>query len=66
MQTIKNIVVETGEECKIDVDMLHDALTKLPAEIYLQLYHRMQTKVLGYPGFYGGCGAPIMDEEKAD
>lgn len=63
MQTIKNITAEIGEECRVDVDMLHDALTKLPAEIYLKLYHKMQVKVLGYPGFYGGC-ATIAEDEK--
>ncbi len=66
MQTIKHIKAELGEECKVDVDMLHDALTKLPAEIYLKLYHKMQEKVLGYPGFYGGCGAPSTEEEKME
>ncbi len=66
VRTIKNITAEEGEECNVDVDMLHDGLAKLPAELYLKLYHKMQVKVLGYPGFYGGCGAPITEEEKED
>lgn len=66
MQTIKNITVELGEECRVDVDMLNDALTKLPAEIYLKLYHKMQEKVLGYPPFYCGCGTPSIEEEKTE
>jgi len=66
VQTVKNITVELGEECKIDVDMLHDTLVKLPAEMYLKLYHKMQVKVLGYPGFYGGCSTPLMEEEKTE
>lgn len=66
MQTIRKIIAEAGEECEVDVDMLQDALTKLPAEIYLKLYHKMQEKVLGYPPFYCGCGTPIMEDEKTD
>ncbi len=66
METIRKIIAETGEECRVDADMLHNTLTKLPAEIYLQLYHKMQEKVLGYPPFYCGCGTPIMEEEKTD
>lgn len=63
MQTIKNIIVETGEECRVDVDVLHGALAKLPAEIYLQLYRSMQEKVLAYPTYFCGCGTPITEEK---
>jgi len=63
MQTIKHIKGEYGEECKVDVDMLHDDLTKLPAEMYLKLYHKMQEKVLGYPPYFCGCGTPIAEEK---
>lgn len=62
MQTIKNILAEGGEECKVDVDILHDTLTKLPADIYLKLYHKMQEKVFGHP-YWGSCGAPIAEED---
>lgn len=53
--TVKNITAEMGEDCNVDVDILHDTLSKLPAEMYLKLYHKMQEKVLGYPPFYNGC-----------
>lgn len=66
MQTIKNIIAETGEECKVDVDVLHETLEKLPAAIYIDLFHKMQTKIYGYPAFTswnGGCGCgPIEDK----
>lgn len=52
METVKNISIEPGslvinfgEDCAYDANALHDALTKLPAEIYLQLYQKMQEKV---------------------
>lgn len=63
MQTIKNIIVETGEECKIDLDVMHEALCKLPAELYVGLYHKMQTKILGYPYLYS-CGSGISTTEQ--
>ncbi len=49
MQTIKHIKAEIGEECRVDVDMLHETLAKLPAELYLKLYRKMQEKISGYP-----------------
>ncbi|NBH15361.1 hypothetical protein D3Z36_14530 [Lachnospiraceae bacterium] len=65
MQTIKRITAEIGEECNVDVDILHDALSKLPAEMYLKLYHKMQEKVLGYPYWNGGgCCGTIGDSQK--
>lgn len=63
MQTVKNIIAEHGQECRVDVDILHDALTKLTAGIYLKLYHKMQEKVVGYP-YWGACGTPITTEDK--
>ncbi len=65
MQTVKNILAEGGEECKVDVDILHDTLTKLPADIYLKLYHKMQEKVIGY-GYYAGCCAPPIEAENGE
>lgn len=64
LETIKNITVEMEGECKVNVDILHETLSKLPAEIYLQLYHKMQEKVLGYPPFYCGCSVPNVEEER--
>ncbi|MDE5966527.1 MAG: hypothetical protein K2G89_06815 [Lachnospiraceae bacterium] len=65
METLKTIQVEMGEECKIDIDILHDALAKMPAEMYLKLYHKMQEKVVGYP-YWGACGAPITTENETE
>lgn len=62
LETIKNITVEMGEECKVNVDILHETLAKLPAEIYLQLYQKMHEKVLGYPPFYCGCNVSKVEE----
>lgn len=62
MQTVKNILAEGGEECNVDVDILHNTLAKLPADIYLKLYHKMQEKVFGQP-YWGSCGAPITTED---
>ena len=59
MQTIKRILADAGEECEIDVDVLHETLSKLPAEMYLELYYRMQKKVTGYSPFYHSCCAPM-------
>lgn len=35
-------------------NVIHSKLLKLPAECYLNVYHKMQSKVLG--GIYNGCG----------
>lgn len=35
-------------------DDIHSELLKLPAECYLNVYHKMQSKITG--GFYNGCG----------
>lgn len=61
MGTVTNITAEMGEECKIDVDILHNTLEKLPADMYLDLFHKMQMKIYGYPAFSnfginGHCG----------
>lgn len=65
MQTIKKIIVEAGEECNIDVDVLHETLSKLPAEMYLDLFKKMQMKIYGYPAFSGwggGCAGTLEDK----
>lgn len=61
--TVKNITAEMGEDCNVDVDILHDILSKLPAEMYLKLYHKMQRKVLGEPYWGCNCGTPITESE---
>lgn len=43
---IERIVVESGTEpCDVDVNMLHEALLALPAEIYLRLYQMMKPRI---------------------
>lgn len=66
MQTIKNIIAESGEECKVDIDMLHDGLKKLPAEMYLDLFHKMYIGIYGYAPYmnYGGCCGTIGEESE--
>lgn len=64
METIKNIIAERGEDCKVDIDMLEDGLSKLPTTAYIELYHKMQTRLYGYPNFGGCCGT--IGESKPD
>ena len=46
MSNIVRIMAEAGNEpCKVDVDVLHDTLLKLPAEKYLELYRMMQVEM---------------------
>ena len=56
METIRNIIAEKGEDCKVDIDMLEDGLSKLPTAAYIELYHKMQIRLYGYPNFGGCCG----------
>lgn len=49
----EEIKVALEEECKVDVDILHDTLLKLPAEKYLDLYKRMYAKIYRFPLFSG-------------
>lgn len=67
METIKNITAETGEECKVDVEVLHETLTRLPAKIYFELYRKMYEKIYGMPPFLamgGGCCGTIGDSRE--
>ena len=45
METIKRITAEAGEECKVDIEMLHETLTKLPAKMYFELYRKIYEKI---------------------
>ena len=45
--TVTNMTVELGEQCKVEVEQLHNALLSLPADIYLELYRRMTDDI--YP-----------------
>ncbi len=64
METIKNITVERGEDCRVNIDMLEENLAKLPTAAYIELYHKMQTRLYGYPNFGGCCGT--IGESKSD
>lgn len=65
MLTVKNITAEAGEECRIDVDILHNTLAKLPAEMYLNLFRKMHMNIYGYPAAvnWGGCCGTLGDTE---
>lgn len=65
MQTVKNIMMIRGEECEVDIDVVHEWLTQLPAELYLKLYRKMQEKVIGYP-YYVGCCVPTTIENESE
>lgn len=64
METIKTIALEKGEDCKVDIDLLEDGLSKLPTAAYIALYHKMQTRLYGYPNFGGCCGT--IGESKSE
>lgn len=66
MKTIKNISIELGEECKVDVDILYKTLSKLPAEIYLELCRKMHMNIYGYPHVTncGGCCGAIGESKE--
>lgn len=67
---VKQIMAELGEECKVDVDILHETLLQLPAEKYLDLFKKIHEKIYGYPPFIawnncgGACGT--IEDEKAE
>ena len=68
MKTIKAIMAEMGDECEVDINLLHETLLKLPAETYLELYKKMYAKIYGYPpflGFNGGCCGTLGEEDNA-
>lgn len=56
METIKTITAEKGEDCRVNIDMLEENLAKLPTAAYIELYHKMQTRLCGYTNFGGCCG----------
>lgn len=67
METIKNITAEAGEECKVDIEILHETLAKLPAKMYFDLYRKMYKKIYGLPpflGFNGGCCGALGDRQE--
>lgn len=45
---ITEITAKVGEEeCKVDVEKLHEILLALPAEKYIELYHEMKSRIEG-------------------
>ena len=67
METIKHITAESVEECKVDIEMLHETLAKLPAKMYFELYRKMYEKIYGLPpflGFNGGCCGTIGEVQE--
>lgn len=67
METIKNITAEAGEECKVDIEILHETLAKLPAKMYFNLYRKMYENIYGLPpflGFNGGCCGTIGETQE--
>lgn len=66
MDIITNISVEMGEKCKVDVEILHESLLKLPTEKYLDLFKKMYGKIYGYQPFvnFGGCCGTIEDKSE--
>ena len=64
METVKNIMYKLGEDCEVDVESLESTLAKLPTAAYVELYHKMQIRLYGYPNFGGCCGT--IEEKKAE
>ena len=56
---ITEIIAKTGEEeCRVDVDKLHEALLLLPADKYIELYHEMRSRIEGKVVFLDDNGKP--------
>lgn len=45
MKEIKFVIPEQGEKILCNADELHNELLKLPAEMYVSLYHAMKHKM---------------------
>lgn len=60
---IKKILADVGEECEVDVEELHSRIiSQLPAEKYLDLFHKMQMKIYGYPSPFANCGCGTIED----
>ena len=55
MKEIKFIIPENGEKLSANVDELHKELLKLPAEMYVDLYHTMKSKMENRYFVSNGC-----------
>lgn len=45
MKEIKFVIPENGEKLSANAGELHAELLKLPAEMYVELYHMMKSKM---------------------
>lgn len=71
MEDIKQALTKNDEVCGFDADQLHEMLMNLPAHVYLDIFHKMQSRVTGLPfisnGFYGGgCGCVTADDTETE
>ena len=55
MKEIKFVVTENGEKSCANADELHRELLKLPAEMYVNLYHMMKSKMENSYFVSNGC-----------
>lgn len=62
METVKNIMYKLGEDCEVDIESLESTLAKLPTAAYVELYHKMQIRLYGYPN-WGGCCVPVEEKK---
>ena len=70
METITSVTAETGGVCKVDVDALHDEIiVKLPADMYIKLFHKMQMKIYDNPSLslnlWGSNAHGLRKKDKA-
>lgn len=55
MKEIKFVVPENGEKLSANANDLHAELLKLPAEMYVNLYHMMKSKMENSYFVSNGC-----------
>lgn len=55
MKEIKFVIPENEEKLSTNVGELHDELLKLPAEMYVDLYHMMKSKMENSCFVSNGC-----------
>lgn len=55
MKEIKFVVPENGEKLSANASELHAELLKLPAEMYVDLYHMMKSKMENSYYVSNGC-----------
>ena len=55
VKEIKFIIPENGEKLSANADELHKELLKLPAEMYVDLYHTMKSKMENNCFISNGC-----------